>query len=67
VKRKPAIPEQNSAQWADLYFDDGRTHTGVRVLRGTTVIEVQHRGRKVLIDIADFVTIDFSQDKVYSK
>lgn len=47
----------DNARWADLRFADGK-HTGVRVLRGTTVIEVRRDGRQTLVDIATCVALE---------
>lgn len=53
-------------QWLDIRFEDGE-HTGVRVLRGTAIIEVQRKGRKLLIDIATCQPIDQTLKKVYDR
>jgi len=47
-----AVPNANSSQWYDIRFADGR-HTGVRVLRSTSIIEVQRDGRKMLFNISE--------------
>lgn len=60
------IPEPNSPQWEFVRFRNGKP-TNVRYLRGTTIIEILHKGEKVLFDVSDFATIDFSADKVYPK
>lgn len=54
IEQRPAytVPNANSSQWVDVRFEDGQ-HTGVRVLRGTSIIEAQRNGRKVLFDIAE--------------
>lgn len=56
--------QELTPQWADIYFEDG-AHTGVRVLRGTTIIEVQRKGRKLLIDTATCKAIDQLEKTVY--
>lgn len=56
------VPNEN--RWVDLRFPDGK-HTGVRVLSGTTVIEVIRDGRKRLFDVAEMQTIDLSSKSVY--
>lgn len=49
---EPGNPSQGCRpRWLDLHFDDGQ-HTGVRILAGTTIIEVQRKGRKKLVDVA---------------
>lgn len=60
------VPYTTTTQWTDLRFDDGK-HTGVRVLRGTTVIEIMREGRKKLVDIAECLPIDLSRETVYNK
>lgn len=44
-------------EWADVRFDDGK-HTGVRVLRGTYVIEIKRDGRTRTLDIRTCTPID---------
>jgi hypothetical protein len=56
----------NDDKWIDVRFADGK-HTGVRVLRGTTVIEVIRDRRKTLVDIAEMSTIDLSSKAVYDR
>ncbi len=59
-------PYVATTQWADLRFDDGR-HTGVRVLRGTTVIEIMREGRKKLVDITECLPLDSQEKIAYTK
>lgn len=54
-RREPYLSTA-TPDWLDLRFDDGK-HTGVRVLRGTTIIEVMREGRKKIMDIADCVPV----------
>lgn len=44
-------------KWVFIRNQEGRA-TNVRVLRGTTVIEVLHRGERVLVDIAQSAPIE---------
>lgn len=55
--------KRGAIQWLDIRFEDGE-HAGVRVLRGTTIIEVQRKGRKLLIDIATCLPIDLERINV---
>lgn len=55
-----------STQWFDLRFDDGK-HTGVRVLRGTTVIEIMREGRKKLVDITECLPLEQTENISYTK
>lgn len=52
-----AVTGSDGSQWLDVRFDNGE-HTGVRILRGTTIIEVQRNGRRKLMDIADCKPLD---------
>jgi hypothetical protein len=56
----------HSAQWTFVRNRDGRA-TNVRCLRGTTIIEVLHRGEKVLVDVAEFAPIDIAAKTVYDR
>lgn len=47
-----AVPNARASRWLDIRFDDGK-HTGVRILAGTTVIEVQRQRRIKVVDIAE--------------
>lgn len=47
-------------RWADVRFADGK-HTGVRVLRGTTIIEVKRDGRQTIVDVASCIPIEVQQ------
>lgn len=47
----PGTSPGKTSRWVDIRFDDGK-HTGVRVLYGTTVIEVRRDGRRRILDIA---------------
>lgn len=53
-------------RWEDVRFADGK-HTGVRVLRGTTIIEVRRDGRQTLVDVAEIRAIDIPSQLVYDK
>lgn len=44
-------------KWVFIRNSSGRV-TNVRVLRGTTVIEVLHRGERVLVDVAEPLPIE---------
>lgn len=46
----------SSSRWEFLRHENGLP-TNVRVLRGTTIIEVMHKGEKKLFDIADYLPI----------
>jgi hypothetical protein len=63
-ERVPYLDTTTTA-WADVRFADGK-HTGVRVLRGTTVIEVQRAGRKLLFNTADCLPIDLIDISEYN-
>lgn len=63
---RPPYLNTTSHLWLDLRFDDGK-HTGVRVLRGTTVIEVQRDGRKKIVDIAECMPIEATPKACYDK
>lgn len=65
-ERVPYVAGTATIQWADVRFADGK-HTGVRVLRGTTIIEVQREGRKLLLDTATCQPIDLSKQIVYDR
>lgn len=56
----------NTTEWADVRFADQR-HTGVRVLRGQTIIEIQRDGRRIIVDIAEYMPIDQTAKQVYNK
>lgn len=50
--REPyTVPNAPPSRWLDIRFDDGK-HTGVRVLIGTSVIEVRRDGRQRIVDIS---------------
>lgn len=53
-------------KWVFVRNHAGRV-TNVRVLRGTTVIEVLHKGEKVIVDITEMVAIDLTVKKVYDR
>lgn len=65
-RRESYVTDNQPSRWIDICFDDG-THTGVRVRAGTTVIEVQRRGRQKIVDITTCLPIDLADKKVYSK
>lgn len=44
-------------RWVFVRNREGRA-TNVRVQRGTTIIEVLHRGERVLVDVAEMAAID---------
>lgn len=52
-------------RWVFVRNGAGRA-TNVRVLRGTTIIEVLHRGEKILVDVAEMKAIDFAGASVYN-
>lgn len=54
------------SRWIDIRFNDGK-HTGLRVLSGTTVIEIKRDGRKMVVDIVECMPIDLAREKVYDK
>lgn len=58
------VPRDNN--WVFVRNREGRA-TNVRVLRGTTVIEVLHKGEKVLVDIATIEAIDFPVQSMYNR
>ncbi len=58
--------DTTTTQWADVRFPDGK-HTGVRVLRGTTIIEIMRDGRKTIVDTAACLPIDLTRQVVYTK
>jgi len=60
------LNEEQSARWVFVRNREGRA-TNVRCLRGTTIIEVLHRGEKILVDIADFASIDLTIKSVYNR
>lgn len=47
-----ATVDPSGPQWLDVRFDNGE-HTGVRILAGTTIIEVQRQRRTKVFDIAE--------------
>lgn len=57
--------DTTTTDWADVRFPDGK-HSGVRVLRGTSIIEVMREGRKTIVDIATCLPIDLSEKTVYN-
>lgn len=54
----------DNTRWADVRFADGK-HTGVRVLRGTTIIEVKRDGRQTIVDVASCAPLDLAAKQVY--
>ena len=58
-----AVPSEHSPQWEFVRNRQGKP-TNVRCLRGTTIIEVLHRGEKILVDVAVFEAIDILPEKV---
>lgn len=57
--------EEHSARWVFVRNRQGRA-TNVRCLRGTTIIEVLHKGEKILVDVAEMQAIDFPVQSVYN-
>lgn len=65
--------EERSVRWEFVRNREGRA-TNVRCLRGTTIIEVLHRGEKILVDVAEMKAIgtgvkdaiDIAQKCVYN-
>lgn len=60
-----AATEEQSARWVFVRNRQGRA-TNVRCLRGTTIIEVLHKGEKILVDIADIKAIDLTAKSAYN-
>lgn len=58
--------EEQGMRWAFIRNREGRA-TNVRCLRGTTIIEVLHRGEKILVDVAEFAPIDITGESVYDR
>lgn len=54
-----------SSLWADVRFADGK-HTGVRVLRGTSIIEIMRDRRRLVFDIAECALLT-NNDMMLSK
>lgn len=52
-------------RWVFVRNREGRA-TNVRVRRGTTIIEVLHKGEKILVDVAEMAAIDLPRETVYS-
>lgn len=57
--------DEYSARWVFVRNRQGRA-TNVRCLRGTTIIEVLHRGEKILVDITEMNAIDISLKSAYN-
>lgn len=55
------VPTEVNSLWAFVRNRAGRA-TNVRCLRGTTIIEVLHRGEKILVDVADMKAIDLVRE-----
>jgi hypothetical protein len=55
----------NDDKWAWVRNAAGRA-TNVRVLRGTTVIEILHKGEKVIVDISQIEAIDLAVKCAYN-
>lgn len=61
-----AVPnEEHNTRWVFVRNRQGRA-TNVRCLRGTTIIEVLHKGEKILVDIADIKAIDITAKSTYN-
>lgn len=58
------VPEDD--RWVFVRNRAGRA-TNVRVQRGTTIIEVLHRGEKILVDVKEMAAIDQTAKTVYSR
>lgn len=65
-ERRAPYLDSTVIDWVDVRFSDGK-HSGVRVLRGTTIIEVQREGRKMLIDTATCLPVDLTIKGVYNR
>lgn len=57
--------EEHSVRWVFVRNRQGRA-TNVRCLRGTTIIEVLHKGEKILVDVAEMQAIDIAVKTVYN-
>lgn len=57
--------EEHGVRWVFVRNRQGRA-TNVRCLRGTTIIEVLHKGEKILVDVAEMHAIDFAVKGVYN-
>jgi hypothetical protein len=57
---KPNTEDDRGARWEFVRNRDGRA-TNVRCLRGTTIIEVLHRGEKILVDVTEMKAIDLNK------
>lgn len=64
-EKVPYLNDTTTTKWADVRFPNGR-HTGVRVLRGTTIIEVMRDGCKMIVDISDSLPLDLTVNKAYN-
>jgi len=62
-----AVPtDEQSTRWVFVRNRQGRA-TNVRVLRGTSIIEVLHKGERILVDVAQIEAIDLAGKSVYSR
>lgn len=52
-------------RWVFVRNRQGRA-TNVRCLRGTTIIEVLHKGEKILVDVAEMKAIDITLKSAYN-
>jgi hypothetical protein len=52
----------SQSRYIDLRFDDG-THSGVRLLRGTSIIEVQRKGVKKLFDLSEYESVETKEQQ----
>lgn len=52
---------EQTTRWMFVRNREGRA-TNVRCLRGTTIIEVLHRGEKILVDVAEMTPIDLARE-----
>lgn len=53
--------DEHSTRWMFVRNREGRA-TNVRCLRGTTIIEVLHRGEKILVDVTEMTPIDLARE-----